>query len=215
MQKLGFDATAFADDMNAWKAYRLSKNAPAPHEPVLSELAAAQRELHLWGAANQVLFDPAKESFHILHRTLYHGDDFKVLGCVFDVQLLMHAAARHVAIEAGWRLKSLLRTRRYFTTPDLVRLYKAQILSFVESSTPALYHASATTLFRIDRIQDRFLRELGLTELQALKDFRLAPLSSRRDMGMLGLLHKVTLGKAPPQLSTLFPRRRAIPEPYW
>ena len=31
------------------------------------------------------------------HRTLHHGDNFKVLGCVFDSQLRMLAAARHVS----------------------------------------------------------------------------------------------------------------------
>jgi len=128
-------------------------------------------------------------------------------------QLQWQQASRHVATEAGWRLKTLLRSRRYFTTPELMRLYKAQILSFAESSTPALYHAATTTLSRIDRVQTRFLREVGLTELQALKDYRLAPLRSRRDMGMLGLLHKVNLRKAPVQLEELFPRLGTVTEP--
>jgi len=116
---------------------------PLPtHGPMLAELRGAQRELHLWGDANRVLFDPSKETFHILHRTLHFGQTFKVLGCVFDPQLRMHAAAKHVATEAGWRLQTLLRSRRFFTHPELVHLYKAQVLSFIESSTPGLYHAA-------------------------------------------------------------------------
>ena len=35
--------------------------------------------------------------------------------------------------------------------------------------------------------------------------FNLAPLCARRDMAMLGLLHKCALGEAPPQLLDLFP----------
>ena len=209
----GFTETTFADDLNAWKGFRLRRDVEAPHQPALDELAEVQKELYLWGAANQVRFDPGKESFHVLHRRLHLGDNFKVLGCIFDSQLLMHAASRHVATEAGWRLKVLLRARHHFTTPELVRLYKAQILSFVESSTPALYHAAATTLSRIDRVQTRFLREVGLTELKALQDYRLAPLRSRRDMAMLGLLHRLTLGKAPVQLKELFPRVGTVTEP--
>ncbi len=208
-----FEGTTFADDLNAWKNFRLARGAANPHTTVLAELADAQKELHLWGAANQVLFDPGKESFHVLHQRLHHGENFKVLGCIFDCQLLMHAGARHVATEAGWRLKALLRSRQYFTTPELVRLYKAQILSFVESSTPALYHAAPSTLSRIDRVQTRFLREVGLTELQALRNYRLAPLCSRRDMAMLGLLHKVNLKKAPAQLAVFFPCRGTVNEP--
>lgn len=160
-----------------------------------------------------MLFDPVKESLHILHRTRFHGENFKVLGCVFDPQLRMLAAARHVATEAGWRLKTLLRSRRFFTTPELVRLYKAQILSFVESSTPALYHAAPSVLAWVDRVQERFLRELGISDLAALRDYRVAPLRCRRDMGMLGALHKVNLDVAPPQFKALFPRVGEVHEP--
>ena len=58
----------------------------------------------------------------------------------------MLAAAKHVARKAGWRLKTLLRTRKFFTTNELVHFYKAQILSYMESSTAALYHAAPTNL---------------------------------------------------------------------
>ena len=105
-----FKETGFADDFNAWRAFLLEKHGVSPHEAPLTELAAVQTELHLWGGTNQVVFDPAKESFHILHRSRYHGNNFKILGCIFDPQLRMLDAAKHVAKEAGWRLRTLLRT---------------------------------------------------------------------------------------------------------
>ena len=40
---------------------------------------------------------------------------------------------------------------------------------------------------------------------QALEDFRLAPLCARRNIAMLGALHKINLGLAPKQLSDMFP----------
>jgi hypothetical protein len=64
-----FKETSFADDLNAWKAFLLKRDAAEPHEAALSKLREAQHELHEWGKANQVLFDPAKESFHVLHRS--------------------------------------------------------------------------------------------------------------------------------------------------
>ena len=81
----------------------------------------------MWAAANQVIIDPGKESVHILHRTFSYGENFKVLGCVLASQLLMHKGARHVAIQAGWSLKTLLRSKRFFTTPETMKLYKAQV----------------------------------------------------------------------------------------
>ena len=210
VQNLGFEETVFADDFNCWKTYRKSKMPASLRGEI--ELRGAQRELHLWGKANQVIFDPSKESFHLLHRTLHAGEDFKILGVLFDSQLLMHAACRSVATEAGWRLQKLLKSRRYFTTPELVHLYKAQVLSFIESSTPGIYHAAASVLDRVDRVQRRFLREVGLDERTGLRDYRLAPLPARRDMAMLGTLHKVTLDIAPPQLAALFPRKGVVVE---
>ena len=211
--KKGFASTAFADDLNAWKAFRVDRASATPLERLLMELREVQTELHTWGASNQVIFDPVKESFHVLHRTFHHGDCFKILGCIYDPQLRMLTAARHIATEASWRLKTLLRTRRFFTDPELMRLYKAQILSYLESSTAAVYHASPSTLAWIDRVQVRFLREIGITELAALQDYRLAPLPSRRDIGMLGVLHKINLNTAVPQLQTLFPIVGSVVEP--
>ena len=106
----------------------------------------------------------------------------------------------------------MLTSRRFFTTANLVHLYKAQILSFIELSTPGLYPAPSV-LDCVDRVQRRFLREIGLTEILALRDWRLAPLGSRRDMSMLGALHKINLGTAPPQLMALFPPRGPVVEP--
>ena len=159
LESCGYTETAFADDLNCWKAFARCPpdpgvHGPLPsHGPVLADLRSVQRELHLWGDANQVTFEPSKESFHVLHRHLFFGQPFKVLGCLFDPQLRMTAAAREVATEAGWRLQTLLRSRRFFSQAELLHLYKAQVLSFIESSLPGYYHAAASTLEPIDRVQ--------------------------------------------------------------
>ena len=67
------------------------------------------------------------------------------------------------------------------------------------------YHAAVSVLDGVDRVQRRLLRELGLTELESLMRCRLAPLPSRRDIFVMGVLHKVVLGLALPQLAGCFP----------
>jgi hypothetical protein len=106
-----------------------------------------------------------------------------------------------------------MKAQRFFTTPEIYRMYKTQILSYLERSTPGLYHAAASVLDRVDRVQRRFLREIGHSELVALQDFRLAPLESRRDMAMLRVLHKIALGTALEKLRAIFPVRGAVAEP--
>ena len=57
----------------------------------------------------------------------------------------------------------------------------------------------------IDRTQRRFLREIGCTEPRALLQFRLAPLESRKDVAVLGMLHRIMLELAPPHMAILCP----------
>ena len=135
------------------------------------------------------------------------GDSFKLLGIIFDGALSMEEAVAEVVAEAGWKLRTLLRTRRYYTDADLIVLYKAHLLSFLEYRTPAVFHATREVLNKLDAVQPRFLRKAGLDEVTAVMEFNLAPLAMRRDIAMLGVLHRAALGEGPPQLRQVFRRR--------
>ena len=73
-------------------------------------MAECQESLHVWGAANQVTFDPAKESLNIISTTCPHGDPFRVLGIEFDNKLQMGLAVHETAIAAGWKMRTIMRT---------------------------------------------------------------------------------------------------------
>ena len=81
----------------------------------------------------------------------------------------------------------------------------AWIVNVQEGGTPAMYHAQPNVLALLDRIQDNFLDEVGLSAESGLHDYSLAPLSARRDTAMLGVLFKSARGIAPPPVRTLFP----------
>ena len=117
----------------------------------------------------------------------------------------MVAASREVSQDAGWRLRTLLHCSRYFSVSQLVFLYKAQILTFIESRTAALHHAAPSVLNTIYCVQRRFLREVNMSELEAFRAFNLAPLLVRRGISMLGLLYRIAHGLPPNALSRLFP----------
>jgi hypothetical protein len=89
----------------------------------------------------------------------------------------MGAAVHKVAGKAGAKLRSLLRSRKFYTIPDMFRQYKAHILSQLEFPTPAIFHASNSVLESLDSVQKRFLREMGVTERDAFLNLGLAPLS--------------------------------------
>ena len=128
-----------------------------------------------------------------------------LLEITFDCSLRMLAGITKLSKEAGWRLQSILRPRRFFSERQLMTLYKSRVLSFIEAGTPGYYHAAPSVLYLLDRVQHRLLRELQLSEDDALFYHNLAPLRARRDIAMLGLLHRRVLGQVSLQLTALFP----------
>jgi hypothetical protein len=197
---MSFEESIYADDLNAHREFPGSK----PNEGILKSLKLCQKELHDWGQANQVEFDPGKEGLYIISTSEAFGGDFKILGVEFDTSLTMKAAVDGMVTEAGWKLRMLLRTRRFYTDAELVVLYKSHLLSFLEYRTPAIYHATRDILSRLDRVQTKFLEDVGISEADALMEFNLAPLSTRRDIAMLGVLHRRVLGKGPLQFRKYF-----------
>jgi hypothetical protein len=95
----------------------------------------------------------------------------------------------------------------FYSTSEMVRLFKCHVLSFIEGATPAIYHAAPSTLRPIDELLDIFLAQVGTSPEEALVEHNLAPLSMRRDLAMLALLHKVSLGVAPKPIASLFSSR--------
>ena len=88
----------------------------------------------------------------------------------------MQHAVRSLVISASWKLRSLCRAQRFYSTADLVRIFKAHVLSFIEYRTPAIIHCATTILDPLDHILDRFLNDIGISRIDVLIHFNLAPL---------------------------------------
>ena len=101
-------------------------------------------------------------------------------------------------------MRKLLKTLRYYDLADVFAQYKAQVLPTLEFSTPAVYHCTAGVLEELDRVQQRFLHAVGVSPEEALLRYNLAPLQTRRDIAMLGVLHRTTLGQGTPQFAAWF-----------
>ena len=190
----------FADDLNAFQVFDSSVS----NDMLYNHVRGCQTELHQWGRANGVQFDPEKEYFRILSRSSPDGDIFKHLGVPFDCKLLMHEAIDHCARESGWRTRGILHCRRFYTLRELFLLYKSHVLSFIEYRAPAISHAASSALSLLDCVQERFTRALGVSEEDALLQFCLAPLAARRDMAILGLIHRTALGLGPSMFEEFF-----------
>ena len=105
------------------------------------------------------------------------------------------------------KINAILRTRSFYSLDGLLQQYKAHVLCILEGSACAIYHAAQSHLSTLDELQRRFVRKLGLNESEAfLRKGGLAPLELRRDIAVLGFLHKIQLGEVHPDLHGLFPR---------
>ena len=192
----------FADDLTA---YRMFKKI-AQGGIILRTAKHCQTKLHTWGRANQITFDSTKESTTIISRTKSetYGEPFKMLGVVFDPGLYMDACISKLCCDAGWKIKSIRRTGRYFSKKEMIQLYKSKVLGYIECRTGAIYHATSSLLLRLDGLQRSFLQSLGLSEEEALFEFNLCPLETRRDIALLGVIHRSVLGLGPVHFKTFF-----------
>ena len=111
-----FEEVVNADDLNAYRIFPSDTD----NTSIKTCIGKCQQELHKWGAANQVAFDAGKESQHVVSVSDPSGDNFKLLGVTFDPELTMADAISESVSAAGWKLRTLIRTRRFYTDADLV-----------------------------------------------------------------------------------------------
>ena len=200
IRECNFKPAKFADDMTACRNFEGSTT----NGRIQEELSRCQEKCHAWGSENRVTFDKSKEFFRILHRGDGMGEPFRLLGTIVDHKLTMESEIRRVYKKASPKLNAILATRHLYDLHGMFQQYKSHILCLLEQSAAAIYHAASTHLELLDRVQKRFLNSIGMSEESAFLDFNLAPLQLRRDIGVLGLLHKVQLGEAHPDFSLLF-----------
>ena len=205
VRKADFDESVYADDLLCFRAFPRAYG----DTHLWRCLRMCQREIHKWGEANSVTFDASKKSQHILDATRPQGDDFKLLGLQVDPQLSMFKGVVKVVREANFRLRRVLRLRGHFQKQELVQYYKSEVLGYIEGFTAGIYHAAPAVLQMLDDVQTSFLDSLSMSDTEALRKFNLAPLGARRDMAMLGLLHRVVLKVAPEALMKMFPLKRS------
>ena len=150
-------------------------------------------------------FDNKKEHINILHPIHGQGDSFKLLGCPVDVKLNMSEAVDYIVGRARPKIKALLRSRAFYCLGDLIIQFKIHIWGIIEFSSGCLLHASESALARIDRLQSSFVQELRVSEEFVFLVYNFAPLELRRDIGILGFIHKRVLGDCHPAIPSLLP----------
>ena len=197
----GGESKIFADDLSIFKKFPLA----IANEDIKMQMERTRTDVHRWGRLNRVTFDADKEQIIIIHPVDGEGEDIKHLGCMIDVRLSMVPAIDHIVNIARPKIKALLRTRGTYNASEMIQQYKTHVWSLTEYHSGAIYHASGTALAKLDRLQKSFLEELHMTEENAFLNHNFAPSELRRDIGILGFLHKRVLEKCHIGLVQLLP----------
>jgi len=191
----------FADDLTA----ETTPPTSVTQNVLLEELCEIQQRTHAWGERNQVSFDAGKEHLVIIHPRAALGDDFKMLGTVFDCRLRMQVCIEGVLAKARPKMRAILRLRHLVSIAQLIVQYKTHVWGFSEYSNGAVILASPSQTRRLDKMQRWFLRELGITDTEAFVTHNFAPPGLRRSIGMLGFLHKRVLHICHPAMYQALP----------
>nr|CAH7724361.1 unnamed protein product [Callosobruchus chinensis] len=99
--------------------------------------------------------------------------------------MIWHEYVSPIATAAGKKLGYLFRARKYFSTSNLLTLYKAQTSPSLEYCPHIWGAAAPTTLPILDAIQRRASRLIGVPALTC----HLQPLYHRRAVGDLSLFY--------------------------
>ena len=196
----GFDESKFADDLKVDKCFPKDTD----NDFIFGELNVCQRRVHEWGVRNQAIFDRSKEHFVILDNTDPAGEVFKMLGTWIDGKLSMKANTAKILAKARPKVASLLRSRPFYSVASMITQYKTHVLGLLEMNVGGFYHACDTVLSQIDQVQTSYLHKLSISAAEAFLDYNLAPLSTRRDIAMLGLVYKCVFDLAHPDLCNMF-----------
>lgn len=151
----GFEVIVYADDCSALKRY----SRQCANDVMLDDLESCQRNLHSWGRVNLMIFDVGKEDMMIAATVGGYGGPVKLLGVEYDNKLLM--AMHKCKRKTTFKIKSLLRPRRFYSVAYLVLLFKSLILSYLEHRTPGVHFASSSVLVELDDLQTMFLKDIG------------------------------------------------------
>ena len=136
-KKTGGREGKFADDLNAFKEFESRAN----NATLMEAIDECQSSLHSWGRASQVAFDAGKEGKRIISRTRPQGEQFQLLGILFDCKLLLEETVHDLVSRCRWKLRTLLQSQRHFDATSLIKLYKSRLLGFIEYRTSAIFHA--------------------------------------------------------------------------
>jgi hypothetical protein len=204
---------SYADDSTLVASYDFAKKPLATAQSVaarrtnlISSINDDLSKISDWGNKNRVDFNASKTQSCLISRKpdapsfdlqiQFHGEDVErspninLLGSTLTQKLLWGDQVFSKAKKAAQMLGFLNRCRSYFSSTDLLKIYKAYIRSKMEDNSHIWAGAPSSILKYLDKVQKRAIRLINDESITS----SLAPLGHRRNIGALTLLYRYFIG---------------------
>jgi len=175
------------------------------------------QQIHHWGLKWKVLFAPEKCKAMTIskrgpcdqpHPSLYLGDaelqecdELDILGVCFNKTLSFQPHLDKVVSKAGKRVSVFRRVAPYLDAKGRATVYKAHIRSTMEYAPLCWMSASESQLRRLDDIQNRASKIIGM-------GVKLDTLAHRRIISALGFVHRMHKQSEPQLIRSLLPPKQ-------
>ena len=150
----GGEPSKFADDLTVMKKYPLTMS----NADCIEDMRLTQNEVHRWGRRYRVTFEASKEHIIVIHPAHGEGDNFRLVGCLIDVKLIMEDAVCDIVRRLRPKIRAMLRTRLMHDTSQMIVQFKTHIWGIAEYQNGSIMHASPTILQKLDNMQSAFLQ---------------------------------------------------------
>ena len=229
-RKYDLELHLYADDTQLYVSFRIKS--PTTQCEVLSTLQACVAELRVWMAANKLCLNDAKTEFLTLcapwQRSSVEVSSLGMgllqvnavpaarnLGVIMDSTLNMEAHIQHFCQTSVAQLKNIADIRRFITQDSAEMLVLAFITSRLDYCNALLYGLPATSLQKLQRVQNRAGRVLTGTHRHEhvtpmLHQPHWLPVQYRVLYKIALLTYKALHGEAPGYLSDLIVAPRSV-----
>ena len=205
----------YADDSTLYcKVDSLSKRADSA-----ASINRDLDKLKAWADKWKVIFEPSKCQAMVVSRKRNPFDlkvyfdntevtvtnELKILGVTFDSKLTYKKHLGNVSGRAGQKLGALRRVSSKLSMQGCAIVYKSQVRSVMEVSSLAWLGAAPTHLNKLDAVQSRAIKIIGISEKAAANDFNIQSLRHRRNVAASTLMYKMHTPACPEKLKELCP----------
>ena len=146
--------------------------------------------VHEWGQRTRVVFEVVKEIFVIIYPRLGEGDPFKILDCLFDVNFIMKLAVDKILCAVRPKIQVMLRVSHLYTQKGMIQRFEIHIWEYIQYAHGCILHASDILWSKFENLQQRFFTIFQYIGRNSFLEFGFVPIFLRRDIGILGFIHK-------------------------